>query len=152
MFSRKEYLCRIKIPNDKKLYLLLLLTVSVFVGCGREPIPEPVPEPPITPTDTTGTTPSSVESFEARLLHTAEGDLPYRMGYFNPDCLTGKPALVLYMHSANGRGSDNISQLRQQKAVDSIFNYLVARRWPALPCIAPSAVRKRNGGLTTCSR
>lgn len=136
----------------KKLYLLLLLAVSVFVGCGREPIPEPVPEPPITPTDTTGTTPSSVESFEARLLHTAEGDLPYRMGYFNPDGLIGEPALVLYnMHSANGRGSDNISQLRQQKAVDSIYNYLVARRWPALPCIAPSAVRKRNGGLTTCS-
>lgn len=52
----------------KKLYLLLLLTVSVFVGCGREPIPEPVPEPPITPTDTTGTTPSSVESFAAAFV------------------------------------------------------------------------------------
>ena len=60
----------------KKLYLLLLLTVSVFIGCGREPIPEPVPEPPITPIDSTGIYPPSVESFEARLLHTAEGDLP----------------------------------------------------------------------------
>ena len=101
-----------KILTMKKLYLLLLLTVSVFIGCSREPIPEP----PITPDDTTGTYPSSVESFEARLLHTAEGDLPYRMGYFNPDGLTGKPALVLYMHSANGRSSDNVSQLRQQKS------------------------------------
>ena len=116
----------------KKIYLLLLLTISVFIGCGREPIPEPVPEPPITPNDTTGTYPLSVESFEARLLHTAEGDLPYRMGYFNPDGLTGMPALVLYMHSANGRGSDNVSQLQQQKAVDSIYNYLVAHRMHAI--------------------
>ena len=66
------------------------------------------------------------------MLETAAGPLPYRVAHFNPDSLLGKPALVLYLHSANGRGADNISQFQRQKAIDSIYSYMVTHRMNVL--------------------
>lgn len=109
----------------KKRHLILLLTVSALLGCSRHSFPTQTMPPAATATQVEG-------RYEAQLLETVAGPLPYRVAHLNPDSLPGKPALVLYLHSANGRGSDNISQLRQQKAVDSIYNYLVANRMRAI--------------------
>lgn len=72
------------------------------------------------------------ERYEARQLESASGVLPYRMAHINPDSLTGKPWLVLYLQSANGRGTDNIAQFQRQKAIDSIYNYLIEQRMNAI--------------------
>ncbi|MCR5037370.1 MAG: hypothetical protein K6A73_08635 [Bacteroidales bacterium] len=104
----------------KKLILLILLTIPTIFSCRRKTYPEV-----ITPT---GDTTSIAEVYEARHLQAADGALPYRVARLNPNSSTEKPALVLYLHSANGRGSDNISQFRHQKAIDSIYNYLTKHR------------------------
>ena len=105
----------------KKFQLLLLLAIATFLGCSRKSYPE--------------SSMSSVqidEHYEARQLESASSLLPYRVARINPDSLTGKPWLVLYMHSANGRGTDNIAQFQRQKAIDSIYNYLVEHRMNAI--------------------
>ena len=108
-----------------KRHLILLLTVSALLGCSRHSFP--------TQTMPLAATATQVEGrYEARLLETAAGPLPYRVAHFNPDSLPGKPALVLYLHSANGRGADNISQFQRQKAIDSIYSYMVTHRMNVL--------------------
>ena len=65
---------------------------------------------------------SSIDDFVAKSITTADGVLPYREALINVGA-EGKPTLVLYMHSANGRGSDNTRQMRQQ-AVYAICDYM----------------------------
>lgn len=65
---------------------------------------------------------SSIDNFAAKGITTADGVLSYREALINAGS-EGKPALVLYMHSANGRGSGNTRQMRQQ-AVYAIYDYM----------------------------
>jgi len=65
---------------------------------------------------------SSIDDFAAKSITTDDGLLPYREALVNADA-EGKPALVLYMHSANGRGSDNTRQMRQQ-GIYPIYDYM----------------------------
>jgi predicted peptidase len=109
----------------KKRHLILLLMVSTIFGCSRHSFPTKTTPPAASTTLIDG-------RYEARLLETAAGPLPYRVAHLNPDSLPGKPALVLYLHSANGRGADNISQFQRQRAIDSICNYMVAHRMNVL--------------------
>ena len=109
----------------KRCHLILLLTVSAFLVCSRHSFPTQTIPPAATATQID-------ERYESRHLETAAGPLPYRVMHLNPDSLLGKPALVLYLHSANGRGSDNIAQFQRQKAIDSIYSYMVAHRMNVL--------------------
>ena len=109
----------------KRCHLILLLTVSTLLGCSRHSFPAKTMPPAASTTLIDGL-------YEARLLGTAAAPLPYRVARLNPDSLSGKPALVLYLHSANGRGSDNIAQFQRQKAIDSIYHYMVAHRMNVL--------------------
>lgn len=109
----------------KRCHLILLLTVSALLGCSRQSFPAQ--------TISRASSAKQVDGrYEARLLETVAGPLPYRVAHLNPDSLPGKPALVLYLHSAKGRGSDNISQFQRQKAIDSIYNYMVAHHMNVL--------------------
>lgn len=109
----------------KKRHLLLLLIVSALLGCSRHSFPTQTMPPAATATQVEG-------RYEAQLLETVAGPLPYRVAHLNPDSLPGKPALVLYLHSANGRGSDNIAQFPRQKAIDSIYSYMLDHRMNVL--------------------
>ena len=105
----------------KNRCFLILLCIATLFGCSRMTFPWEV--------NSQAKTTARVDGiYETRQLKTSGGTLPYRVAHLNPDSLTDKPALVLYLHSANGRGSDNISQFQRQKAIDSIYNYMVAHR------------------------
>jgi len=105
----------------KKRCFLILMCVATFFGCNRMTFPWTV--------NSQAEYAIQIDDiYEARQLKTSGGTLPYRVAHLNPDSLSGKPALVLYLHSANGRGSDNISQFQRQKAIGSIYNYMVAHR------------------------
>lgn len=58
-----------------------------------------------------------------------ETTLPYRRIDFHPG-FSARPALVVYLHEAPSRGSDNAAQL-QEVSVDSIYRYLAKRYIPA---------------------
>ena len=105
----------------KKRCFLILLCISTLFCCNRMTFPWSADSPAEYTAQINGV-------YEAQQLKTSEGTLPYRVAHLNPDSLTDKPALVLYLHSANGRGSDNISQFQRQKAIVSIYNYMVAHR------------------------
>jgi len=117
--------------------IILALAATMFAACGNATVVNNEPDEPktdttSTPTDTTSTPDKpivpDIGPFAARELQTTQGLLPYRIATFNPDGLETKPALILYLHSANGRGNDNTMQLKQQKGVDSIVNYITAQR------------------------
>ena len=105
----------------KKNYFLILMCIAALFGCNRMTFPWSV-------NSQAGYTAPINGVYEARQLKTSGGTLPYRVAHINPDSLPDKPTLVLYLHSANGRGSDNIAQLQRRKAIDSIYNYMVAHR------------------------
>ncbi len=68
-------------------------------------------------------------------IYTSAGiTLPYRKAVLNADT-DKQPILVLYMHEAPSRGTDNAQQLKEA-AVDSIYSYLATHNMSAI-MIAP---------------
>ena len=56
---------------------------------------------------------ATMSDFAAKSIVTDDGTLPYRETLVNAGG-AGRPALVIYMHGASGRGNDNVRQMRQQ--------------------------------------
>lgn len=92
-----------------KRFIIILLTFVLTVGAEAQRGKE-----------VRGT--SSINDFAAKSITTTDGTLPYRVALINAGA-EDKPALVLYMHSANGRGSDNSRQMQQQ-GIYAIYDYM----------------------------
>ena len=60
--------------------------------------------------------------FAAKKIDTPDGVLHYREARIDAEN-NNKPALVIYMHGASGRGSDNTRQMRQH-GIYSIYDYM----------------------------
>ena len=68
--------------------------------------------------------------FEKATFTYGDQTLPYRWRMFNSESMQ-KPAILLYLHEAPSRGTDNTMQL-QEVAIDSICRYLSARDIPVM--------------------
>ena len=68
--------------------------------------------------------------FEKAVYTYGDQTLPYRWRLFNGESMQ-KPAILLYLHEAPSRGTDNTMQL-QEVAIDSICRYLSARDIPVM--------------------
>lgn len=68
--------------------------------------------------------------FEKATFTYGDQTLPYRWRMFNSESMQ-KPAILLYLHEAPSRGTDNATQL-QEVAIDSICRYLSARDIPVM--------------------
>ena len=68
--------------------------------------------------------------FEKATFTYGDQTLPYRWRLFNGESMQ-KPAILLYLHEAPSRGTDNTMQL-QEVAIDFICRYLSARDIPVM--------------------
>ena len=68
--------------------------------------------------------------FEKATFTYGDQTLPYRWRLFNGESLQ-KPVILLYLHEAPSRGTDNSMQL-QEVAIDSICRYLSSRDIPVM--------------------
>jgi len=68
--------------------------------------------------------------FEKATFTYGDQTLPYRWRLFNGESLQ-KPVILLYLHEAPSRGTDNAMQL-QEVAIDSICRYLSSRDIPVM--------------------
>lgn len=99
--------------NNMKKILLMTLALVLTIGAkaqrgDRRPPRGGRPEQTMAQIDT-----ALLAKFAVKKIETADGVLHYREARI--DAANGdKPALVIYMHGASGRGNDNIRQMRQQ--------------------------------------
>ena len=101
------------------MMLALMLTMGVQAQrIGSRPRPRGGrPERTMTQIDT-----AKLAPFAAKKIDTPDRVLHYREARIDAEN-NDKPALVIYMHGASGRGSDNTRQMRQH-GIYSIYDYM----------------------------